>query len=104
MSINIARRNGDDFGAEAACFFGKARGADEIRLHLRQRAFVELGEVAEEHVADHEAEHGVAEELEGLVVTRVLAPRFVRVRLVSDGSCEQVAPLKGVADAPLEFG
>ena len=56
----------------------------------------------EEEVADDEAEHGVAEELERLVVADVLLLRLVRVRLVRQRAREKVAPREAVADALLE--
>jgi len=57
----------------------------------------------EEDVADDEAEYGVAEELESLVVADVAVLGLVRVRLVSEGAGEELSALEVVADAALEF-
>src|ERR1051325_11284264 len=83
---------------------GQARRADEIGLHFRERAFVELREVAEEEIADDEAEDGVAEELEGLVVADAVALGLVGVRLVSERAAEQIAAPEDISDPLLEFG
>src|SRR5258706_271889 len=56
---------------------GKARGADEIGLHLRKRSLVELWKTAEKKVADDEAENGVAEEFKSLVVSQGVVLRLV---------------------------
>src|SRR6185369_14781392 len=78
-------------------------GADEVGLHLRQRSLVELGEVVEEEIADDEAEDGVAQELEGLVVASRFDLRFVRIRLVRQRPRQKVATLKRIADTLLEI-
>ena len=59
--------------------------------------------MVEEQVADDEAEDGVAEELEGLVVADVALLRLVRVRLVGERAAQQVAAAEGVADALFEL-
>ena len=81
---------------------GQARRAHEVRFDLRERSLVLRREAMEEEVADDEAEHGVAEELERLVVADVLLLRLVRVRLVRQRAREKVAPREAVADALLE--
>jgi hypothetical protein len=58
----------------------------------------------EKEIADHEAQNGVAEELEGLVVADVVVAGFVGVGLVRDGACEEVTSLERVSDASLELG
>ncbi len=54
---------------ELARLVGETRRADEERLHLRERTFVEGRKAGEQQIADDEAEHGVAEEFERLVMT-----------------------------------
>src|ERR1043165_4608899 len=83
---------------------GEAGGAHEIRLDLRERPFIDRGKAMEEQVADDEAEDGVAEELERLVVADVALLRLVRVRLVRQRAREELAPREAVADALLETG
>src|ERR1043165_9351360 len=80
----------------------EARGADQVRLDLRERPFVELREALEEQIADDEAEHGVAEKLERLVVADVAVLGLVRERLVRERAREELAPREAVADARLE--
>src|SRR5690349_11682402 len=52
---------------------GERRRRDERGLRLRLLAFVPLGELAEEHIGDDEAEHRVAEKLQRLVVDHAAA-------------------------------
>ena len=54
-------------------------------------------------VADDEAEHGVAEELEGLIVADVAGFRLVLVRLVGECAGQKLPALKVIADALFEF-
>src|SRR5436190_2817157 len=67
----------------ASRLLGEACGTDEICLHFRQRAFVECRELLEQDVADDEAEDGVTEKLERLVVECFLVPRLMRIRFVA---------------------
>src|ERR1051325_1075078 len=82
----------------------EARRAHQVRLDLRERPFVELREALEEQIADDEAEHGVAEKLEGLVVADVILLGLVRERLVRERAREDLAPREAVADTLLEAG
>ena len=63
-------------------------------------AYQILGPIAD---ANLDVAKEVAEEFEGLVVADVVVPRFVRIRLVSDGAREHVALIECVADAALEI-
>ena len=78
------------------------RRRDERRLHLRLLPFVEVRELAEQHFGDDEAEHGVAEELERLVVDDAAAGILLRARLVRQRVLQQAAIAEPVAEAPLE--
>jgi hypothetical protein len=82
----------------------QARRADQVGAHLRERSLVELREVAEEQVADDEPEHGIAQELERLVVPDGGVLGLVRVRLVRQCPAEQVGPLEAVAEPFFECG
>ena len=70
------------------------RRRDERRLELRLLPFVVLRELAEEHVGDDEAEHGVAEELHRLVVEHAAAGVLVDARPVRQRVLEQPAVAK----------
>ena len=56
-----------------------------------------------EEIADHEPEHGIAQEFEGLVVLDAVLPRLVRIRFVREGSSEEIAALEAIAQALFEF-
>src|SRR5207248_4564084 len=58
----------------------------------------------EEQIADHEAENGVPQKLEGLVVADVLVPRLVRERLVSECPVEDIPAAERIPDETFEFG
>ena len=73
---------------------GAGAPRDDDRLDPRQLAFLILGELAEEELADDRAEDRVAEELEPLVRGQpVVRPRRVRQRLA-----QEVGATKRVAD------
>ena len=58
---------------------GAARAGDDVRAHLCETPFREIGMLGVEHVRDGELEHAVAEELEPLVRGAAVArPRGVR--------------------------
>ena len=78
------------------------RRRDERRLQLRLLPLVVLRELAEQHVGDDEAEHGVAEELHRLVVEHAAARVLVDARLVRQRVLEQAAVAEAVADPLLE--
>src|SRR5687767_3195258 len=81
----------------------QARRADQIRLHLREGSFVERRKMAEEQIADDEAEHRIAEEFEGFVVADLEILRLVRVGLVGQRAPQQIAARECVPDALLEL-
>ena len=85
-------------------FFRQTVGTHQIGLDLRERPFVELGKTLKKHVADDEAENGIAEELERLVIADILLPGLVGVRLVGEAAREEIAAAEGVSDALLEYG
>ena len=74
----------------------------ESRLCLRLLALVELGKLAEQHVRDHEAEHGVSEKLHRLVVAHAAADVLVRLRRVRHRVLEQPAIVEAVRDRLLQ--
>jgi hypothetical protein len=88
---------------EATRLGGETGGAHEISLHLRERSLVELRELVEQQVTDHESENGVTEKLEGFVVSRSGLARFVRIRLVRKRPLEKIATPERVTDALLEL-
>ena len=61
-----------------------------------------LRELAEQHVGDDEAEHGVPEELHRLVVEDAAAGVLVHARAVRQRVLEQPAILEAIADAAFE--
>ena len=63
---------------------------------------MEVRELAEQHVGDDEAEHGIAEELERLVVEHAAARVLVRARLVRQRVLEEAAVAEAVVDPLLE--
>jgi hypothetical protein len=75
---------------------------DDRRLDLRLLPLVVLGKPAEERLGDHETEHGVAEELERLVVEDAARRVLGRARLVRERVLEQPAVAEAVGDAALE--
>ena len=71
-------------------------------LDLRLLPFVVLRELAEEQIGDDEAEHGVAEELERLVVEHAAAGVLVHARPVCQRVFEEPGIPEPVADPVLE--
>ena len=65
-------------------------GRNQVGLDLRERALLEVRKRAVDQLADDEAEHGVAEELEPLVVGGADLAVFVREGLVRQRPLEQV--------------
>ena len=84
--------------------FRQRRRRDEHRLDLRLLPLGGLRERAAQRVGDHQAEHGVAEKLERLVVDDAAARILVRLRLVRERVLEQPAIAKAIAEARLERG
>ncbi len=74
---------------------------DERRLDLRLLPFVDLGTLLEQRVGDDEAQHGVAEELERLVVGHAARDVFVRARPVRQRVFEQAAIAEAIAQPAL---
>ena len=83
-------------------FVDERRGRDQVRLDLRERAFLQVREGAVDQLADDEPEDRVAEELEPLVVRRAGLPVLVREGLVRQRAHEQLAVAKGVPELLLE--
>jgi hypothetical protein len=88
--------------------FGRARDrlrADEAMLHARQLALGHLRVVAQERLRDDEAEHGIADELESLVVQKARAhflagaDALVGPGAVRQGAREQRAVLNSCRSA-----
>ena len=82
--------------------FRERRGRDQVGLDLRLLPFVVGRERAEQRFGDDQAEHGVAEELQRLVVGHAAAGILVRLRLVRQRVLEQPAILEAIADARFE--
>ena len=79
-------------------------GRDQRGADLRLRAFVQVGILAVERFGDDQADDGVAEELERLVVGDAAGDVLVRARSMRQGVLEQVAIGEAMADAALERG
>ena len=83
-----------------------SRGARQVAtrstFQSSNSALVVLRELAEQHVGDDEAEHGVPEELHRLVVEDAAAGVLVHPRAVRQRVLEQPAILEAIADAPFE--
>ena len=82
----------------------EAPGRDQRRLDLRLLPFVELRILAIERVRDHEPEHGVAEELERLVVDHAAGDVLVRARSMRQRVLEQPAIAEAIAEPRLQLG
>ncbi len=78
------------------------RRRDDAGLHLRLVALAVRRKPREQHVGDDEAEHGVAEELERLVVDDAARRVLVRARSMRQRVLEQAEVAELVADALLE--
>lgn len=70
--------------------------ADYLRAHLRQAAFVEVGELAEDVLGHHRAQYGVAQKLEALVVLAPVLDADHR-RLVGEGHLVELLVARGGA-------
>src|SRR6185312_3095971 len=89
-------------GAEAELLSpgGQARPRDEERLLLRQSPLGVLGILVEQLVRHDRRQHGVAEELEPLVISP--GPALAGERLVRQRQLEQVRVLKTIPDDRFE--
>ena len=86
-------------------FFGQPRERrrrDDAGLHLRLVALAVGREPREQQIGDDEAEHGVAEELERLVVDDAAGGVLVRARSVRQRVLEQAEVAELVVDAFFE--
>ena len=81
---------------------GQRRGRDQVRLDLRLLPFGVGRERAKQRVRHHQAEHGIAQKLQRLVVADAAARVFVRLRPVGQRMLEQPAITEAIADARLE--
>src|SRR5205085_3051562 len=84
--------------------------ADESVLHAREFAFGKLRVRAEEGVGDDEAEHGVADEFERLVVERAgllllaRAHALVRPRAVRERALKEASVVESIVEFLFERG
>ena len=84
---------------------GGERGrGDQVRLDLGERPLLKVGERAVDQLADDEAEHRVAEELQPLVVRRGGLPPLVGVGLVRERPRQELAIAELVPQDLLEVG
>jgi hypothetical protein len=80
----------------------KSRRRHERRLHFGLLSLLKLRELAEQHVGHDETEHGIAQELERLVVEHSATGVFVRARFVRQRMFEKAAVAKAVVDPLLQ--
>src|SRR6185295_6179762 len=73
-------------------------------LDLGERALLEIRERSIDQLADHEAEYGVSQELQPLIVGRAKLPILVREGLVRERPLEQIEVAERVAELLLEGG
>src|SRR5262249_47120790 len=82
---------------------GERRGGDQVRLDLRERAFLEVRKRAIDELPDDKAEYGVSQELETLVVRGGRFAALVGERLVRQGAGEELPVPELVAQDSFEF-
>lgn len=88
---------------ELVRLLGERVAVDHLRAGLGQRAFAEAGKFFVKLAGENQAEHGVAEKFQALVV--LLADGvFMRHRRVREREAQQAGVLKNVTEAGLQGG